>query len=112
MTAKSGPTFRACTEESLNNRMHSETALSVHAYCNTHVMSSATPNISEPALSKRSLGQLREKAFMHLDCSLQSLMGRADDRRAALRVTTTADVSLHSCFTALMNYFQETSDPQ
>lgn len=61
--------------------------------------------VEPPTSEERSL------TFLRVGFSLQSRViqreqRRADKRSEALRETTTADSSFHSCFTAVMNYFQ------
>ncbi len=135
MTVKSGPTFRACTEESLNNHMHSNTTHThTHSaeYMHMHT-SHTTPNImsflTSPAFSLCwcsfeatfatsipsvfSLEQLREKFDLYMSRLLSAVPVWSKESRVVqtkgekhLGITTTADFSLHSCSTVVMNYFQ------
>lgn len=50
MTVKSGPTFRARTEESLNNHMHSNTT-HIHTVEDTCICTRAAPNAALPTFS-------------------------------------------------------------
>lgn len=82
-----------------------------------HVLphSTSTLNFSEPVARKFSLEQLREKAGLYMSGLLSGEPVWYEVSRVVqtkgekhLGITTTADFSLHSCFAAVMNYFQAT----
>lgn len=114
MTVKSGPTYRAHTEESPNNRLHSNTT---HTHCTGH-MCSACPLRRQPRCAGALLRQLsprqwqaypnceelREKVDLYMSGRrIGSILRRASrvvqtKGGKHLGITTAAVFSLHSCF--------------
>lgn len=133
MTVKSGPTYRARTEESPNNRPHSNTThmpCRAHVFRTRHQTSSPSPLRQHPCCAGSLLRQpsprrwqahpnceeLREKVDLYMSGRRIGSILRRESRVVQtkggkhLGITTAAVFSLHSCFHRCVELFPGCGD--